>query len=81
MIGTLQEFPSESAAQKTVATLRANVNAETRPTQIDAISFNTSAWLYPEKEPREEPGKTVATIDTNEGYLECWVLRAGLLTD
>src|SRR5271156_1682438 len=28
MIGTFQEFPSESSAQKAVAALRANVNAE-----------------------------------------------------
>jgi integrase len=74
MIGTIQEFPSESAAQKAVAALRANVNAENPRTQIDAISFGTLSQHYREKELCEGAGKTFATIKTNEGYLERWVL-------
>lgn len=74
MIGTLQEFPSEAAAQKAVAALRANVNAETPRTQIDAISFQTLAQHYREKEMCESSGKTFATIRTNEGYLDRWIL-------
>jgi len=74
MIGTIQEFPSESAAQRAVAALRANVNAENPRTQIDAISFGTLSQHYREKELCEGAGKTFATIKTNEGYLERWVL-------
>ncbi len=74
MVGTIQEFPSESAAQRAVAALRANVNAENPRTQIDAISFSTLASHYREKELCEGAGKTVATIKTNEGYLERWIL-------
>jgi len=74
MIGTIHEFPSESAAQKAVAALRANVNAENPRTQIDAISFDTLTQHYREKELCEESGKTFATIRTNEGYLKRWIL-------
>jgi len=74
MIGTIQEFPSESSAQKAVAALRANVNAENPRTQIDAISFSTLTQHYREKEMCEEAGKTFATNRTNEGYLERWIL-------
>src|SRR6185437_7019586 len=73
-IGTIQEFPTEASAQKAVAALRANINAETPRTQIDAISFSTLAQHYREKEMCEGAGKTFATIRTNEGYLERWIL-------
>ena len=62
MIGTFHEFPSEAAAQKAVAALRGNVNAETPRTQIDAISFHTVAQHYREKEMCEDAGKTFAQI-------------------
>jgi integrase len=74
MIGTFHEFPSEAAAQKAVAALRANVNAETPRTQIDAISFHTLSQHYRDKEMCEGAGKTFATIRTNEGYLDRWIL-------
>ena len=74
MIGTLHEFPTESSAQKAVAALRANVNAETPRTQIEAISFQTLAQHYREKEMCVGAGKTFATIRTNEGYLDRWIL-------
>lgn len=74
MIGTVHEFPTESSAQKAVAALRANVNAETPRTQIEAISFQTLAQHYRENEMCEGEGKTFATIRTNEGYLDRWIL-------
>jgi len=74
MIGTFQEYPSEAAAQRAVAALRANVNAETPRKQIDAISLATLAQHYREKEMCEDAGKTFATNRTNEGYLERWIL-------
>ena len=74
MIGTFQEFPSEAVAQKAVAALRANVNAETPRTRIDAISFHTLSQHYREKEMCEGAGKTFATNRTNEGYLDRWIL-------
>jgi len=74
MVGTFEEFPSESAAQKAVAALRANINSETPRAQLDAVSFATLAQHYRERELSEEAGKTFATIRTNEMYLEKWVL-------
>ncbi len=49
-------------------------NAETPRTQIDAISFQTLTQHYREKEMCEGAGKTFATIRTNEGYLDRWIL-------
>jgi integrase len=74
MIGTFHEFPSEAAAQKAVAAFRANVNAETPRTEIDAISFHTVSQHYREKEMCAGAGKTSATNRTNEGYLDRWIL-------
>ena len=73
-IGTIREFPTEASAQKAVAALRANINAETPRTQVEAISFSTLAQHYREKEMCEGVGKTFATNRTNEGYLERWIL-------
>lgn len=70
MIGTFEEFSSESAAQKAVAALRANINSETPRAQLDAVSFDTLAEHYRERELSEDAGKTFATIRTNEMYLE-----------
>ncbi len=73
-IGTIEEYPTEAAAQKAIAALRANVNSETPRAQIEAVSFATLTQHYRERELCEEAGKTFATIRTNEMYLEKWVL-------
>jgi integrase len=74
IIGSHHEYPTEALAQKAVAALRANINAESPRTQLEAISFSTLAQHYREKEMCEGAGKTFATIRTNEGYLERWIL-------
>ena len=74
IVGSVHEFPTEATAQKAVAALRANINAESPRTQIDALSFGTLVQHYRERELNIEAGKTFATIRTNEGYLERWIL-------
>lgn len=74
IIGSRHEYPTDALAQKAVAALRANINAETPRAQIDAISFSTLTQHYREKELCEGGSKTFATIRTNEGYLERWIL-------
>ncbi len=74
IVGSLQEIPTEAAAQKAVAALRANINSESPRTQLEAVSFATLAQHYSERELCEGAGKTFATIKTNEGYLERWIL-------
>ncbi|MHB2008574.1 MAG: tyrosine-type recombinase/integrase, partial [Acidobacteriaceae bacterium] len=74
IIGSRHEYPTEALAQKAVAALRVNINAETPRAQIDAISFSTLTQHYREKELCEGGSKTFATIRTNEGYLERWIL-------
>jgi integrase len=73
MIGTVDEYPTESLAQKAVAALRANINTETPRGQLDAVSFGTLTQHYRERELSEGSGKTFKTINVNEGYLERWI--------
>jgi len=73
-VGASSELPNEAAAQKAIAALRANINAETTRTQLDAVSFATLAQHYAERELCEDAGKIYATIQTSKGYLERWVL-------
>jgi integrase len=74
LIGSFDEYPTEASAKKAVAALRANINAETPRTQLDAMGFAVLAQHYRERELSEEAGKTFATIRTNEGYLDKWIL-------
>jgi integrase len=74
IVGSLQEFPTEALAQKAIAALRANINAETPRTQLEAVSFATLVQHYSERELTEGAGKTFATIQTNKGYLDRWIL-------
>lgn len=74
IVGPVNDFPTEATAQKAVAALRANINAGSPRTQIDALSFGTLVQHYRERELNVEAGKTFATIRTNEGYLERWIL-------
>lgn len=48
-IGTLTEYPTEAAAKKAVAALRANINSETPRGQLEAISFETLTQHYRER--------------------------------
>lgn len=73
MIGTVDEYPTESAAQKAVAALRANVNSETPRGQLDAVSFGVLTQHYRERELGEGSGKTFKTINVTEGYLSKWI--------
>ena len=73
MIGTVDEYPTESGAQKAVAALRANINSETPRGKLDAVSFGTLIQHYRERELIENSGKTFKTINVNVGYLERWI--------
>jgi len=66
-------YPTEASAKKAVAALRANINAETPRTQLEAMSFAVLEQHYREKELSEDSGKTFATIRTNEGHLDKWI--------
>ena len=39
MVGTVDEYPNESVAQKAVVAIRTNINSETPRGQLDAVSF------------------------------------------
>ena len=73
VIGSLEEYPTEAAAQKAVDALRVHINSETPRARIDAISFSTLVDHYREKEMSEGSGKTFATCQTYEGYFRKWI--------
>ena len=50
MVGSLEQYPNETAAQKAVAALRADINAENPRTSLTPISVQTLIEHYREKE-------------------------------
>jgi hypothetical protein len=68
MVGTLEQYPNETAAQKAVAALRADINAESPRTSLTPISVQTLIEHYREKELGPNCSKTRKTQVTYEGY-------------
>jgi integrase len=66
-IGTVEQFPTKSAAMKACEPLRANVNKETR-------SPRTVAELVTHYTDHELPTKTPYTAEVYAGYLKTWIL-------
>ena len=74
MLGTLEQYPNETAAQKAVAVLRVDINAESPRMNLAPISIQMLIDHYREKELCEDSGKTYATRRTYEGYFRKWIL-------
>jgi integrase len=66
-IGTLEQFPTKSAAMKACELLRANINRETR-------SPRTVAELVAHYDANELATKTPYTGEVYTGYLRTWIL-------
>src|SRR6202140_3038818 len=49
MVGSLEQYPNETAAQKAVAALRADINAENPRTRLTPISVQTLIEQYRER--------------------------------
>ena len=89
VVGTVEEFKTESDAQKAVDALRLTINEQTPRQQLKEISFETLVQHYrqhempdiyykksklPEDIAEDENRKSYATQDTYEGYLNKWIL-------
>ena len=87
VIGALEEFPNESAAQTAVDALRLEINQQTPQQVIKSISLETLVNHYRQHElpdifnktkplpnPADEDRKSYATQVTYEGYLKKWIL-------
>jgi len=89
VVGTVEEFKSETDAQKAVGALRLTINEQTPRQQLKEISFETLVQHYrqhempdifyresqlPEQLAEDENRKSYATQDTYEGYLKKWIL-------
>ena len=74
VLGTLEQYPNETAAQRAVAALRADINAESPRMNLTPISVQTLVEHYREKELGEDSSKTYATSRTYQGYFRKWIL-------
>lgn len=85
----MNEFKTESDAQKAVDALRLTINEQTPRQQLKEISFETLVQHYrqhempdifykktelPQEIAEDENRKSYATQDTYEGYLKKWIL-------
>ncbi len=66
-LGTVEQYPTKSAARKASELLRANINRETRTPR----TFGELAHHYTKN---ELPNKTPYTAEVYMGYLKTWVL-------
>jgi integrase len=89
VVGTVEEFRTESDAQKAVDALRLTINEQTPRQQLREISFDTLVQHYrqhempdifyktsklPDEIAWDDNRKSYATQDTYEGYLKKWIL-------
>src|ERR1700758_2883 len=89
VVGTVEEYKTESDAQKAVDALRLTINEQTPRQQLKEISFETLVQHYrqhempdifykksklPEDVAEDTERKSYATQDTYEGYLKKWIL-------
>jgi integrase len=87
VIGMLEEYPNESAAQAAVDAIRLQINQQTSQQLIKSITMATLVNHYcqhelpdvfnktkPKAGERDENTKSYATQVTYEGYLKKWIL-------
>jgi integrase len=74
VLGTLEQYPNETAAQKAVAALRADINAESPRMNLTPLSVQLLVEHYGQKELGEDSSKTYATCRTYQGYFRKWIL-------
>jgi integrase len=74
VVGTLEQYPNETAAQEAVVALRVDINAESPRTNLAPMSMQVLVDHYRQKELGEDSSKTYATCRTYEGYFRKWIL-------
>lgn len=74
VLGTLEQYPNETAAQKAVVALRVDINAESPRMNLAPMSIQMLVDHYRQKELGEDSSKTYATCRTYEGYFRKWIL-------
>jgi integrase len=74
VLGTLEQYPIETAAQKAIVALRVDINAESPRMNLAPMSMQMLVDRYRQKERGEDSSKTYATCRTYEGYFRKWIL-------
>lgn len=75
IIGSLKQYPSQSAAWKAVEGLQLLVNEETPKSRVDSITVDALVRHYRQKElVIGDDAKATSTVAAYECYLENWIL-------
>lgn len=79
VVGNVEKYPTESAAQKAVVALRITINQETPRAALNRISFGTLVSHYletelPEDQMKAKVPKANSTVVTYKRYLQKWIL-------
>jgi integrase len=79
VVGNVEHYPTESAAQKAADALRITINQDTPRAALQRISFETLVSHYLETElPEDQTGtkvpKAYSTVVTYKRYLKKWIL-------
>ena len=79
VVGNVEKYPTESAAQKAVEALHITINQETPRAALNRISFGTLVSHYletelPEDQMRAKVPEANSTVVTYKRYLQKWIL-------
>lgn len=73
VIGTIEQYRTESAAQKAVEALRLNINHETSQTAVQPLTVEQLMQHYIDKELSAGSKKAYSTIAVYKVYLRTWI--------
>jgi integrase len=74
VVGSLDQYPNETAAKRAVTSLLVNINSESPRFHLEGVVVQTLIEHYQEKELSEDSNKTFATCETYKGYFRRWIL-------
>ena len=74
VIGTIEQYRTESVAQKAVDALRININQETAQSVVRPLTVEQLVQHYSEKELSADSKKAYSTTAVYKVYLRTWIL-------
>src|ERR1700733_181783 len=74
VVGSLDQYPNETAAKRAVTSLLVNINSESPRFHLEGVVVQTLIEHYQDKELSEDSNKTFATCETYKGYFRRWIL-------
>ena len=74
VVGTVEQYRTESVAQKAVGALRININQETAQSVVQPLTVEQLVQHYTEKELSADSKKAYSTTAVYKVYLRTWIL-------